>query len=406
MILQMYKGVFDPEKAEVIFPTTLAKVQTEMRGLEEFGKSYGVVRSVSGEGPAQLLNGRVQVDDLNTEAGIQRLNRLAEVIDNMSSEKLELLSGALALERAANLDDVLRVTDSLEQYELFPQIKTDEDLGHFLVDTSFITGKFSFPEKTRPYLDYAKIGAEQRGVLGGMYTSIGFIKRREETPVQAEAPGTITLTLATTERGDTLILPASEKQLNQAKSDLEIEDFSQAVIAGVDYKVPCLDQLIPMDCITVEDANELALCLQRFKTDGETTKYCVALEVEEPSTFTEALNLAIDIDDYELISDSEREYGQEALRRLGADDELLETIDGYTDFDQLGLASGPPSETQRSGFTGERSHSETSELWPQAEAKDVELVATKEDGVRQTGYGLIRRLSKPFPEPEIGQTMM
>ena len=47
-----------------------------------------------------------------------------------------------------------------------------------------------------------------------------------------------------------------------------------------------------------------------------------------------------------------------------------------------------------------------SELWPQAEAKDVELVATKEDGVRQTGYGLIRRLSKPFPEPEIGQTMM
>ena len=107
-----------------------------------------------------------------------------------------------------------------------------------------------------------------------------------------------------------------------------------------------------------------------------------------------------------MISDSEREYGQEALRRLGADDELLDTIDGYTDFDQLGRASGSPSETQRSGFTGERSHSETSELWPQAEAKDVELVATKEDGVRQTGYGLIRRLSKPFPEPEIGQTMM
>ena len=370
MVLQMRKGILESEKAEVIFPTTLAKVQAEMRGLEEFGKSYGVVRNVSGEGPAQLLNGRVQVDDLNTEAGIQRLNRLAEIIGNMSSEKLELLSGALALERAANLDDVLRVTDSLEQYELFPQIRTDEDLGHFLVDTSLVTGKFSFPKGTRPYLDYAKIGAEQRGVLGGMYTSIGFIKRREEIPVQAEAPGTMTLTLATTERGDTLILPASAEQLNQAKSDLEIEDFSQAVIAGVDYKVPCLDQLIPMDCITVEDANKLALCLQRLKTDGETMKYCAALEVEEPSTFTEALDLAIDIDDYELISDSEQEYGREALRRLGADDELLDTIDGYTDFDQLGRAM------------------------------------MEEDGVRQTGYGLIRRLSKPFPEPEIGQTMI
>ena len=91
MVLQMRKGILDSEKAEVTFPATLAKVQTEMRGLEEFGKSYGVVRIVSGEGPAQLLTGRVKVDDLNTEAGIQRLNRLAEVIDNMSSSFSSLI---------------------------------------------------------------------------------------------------------------------------------------------------------------------------------------------------------------------------------------------------------------------------------------------------------------------------
>jgi hypothetical protein len=30
----------------------------------------------------------------------------------------------------------------------------------------------------------------------------------------------------------------------------------------------------------------------------------------------------------------------------------------------------------------------------------------EQDGVRQTGFGLVRRLSKPFPEPEVGQTMM
>ena len=61
---------------------------------------------------------------------------------------------------------------------------------------------------------------------------------------------------------------------------------------------------------------------------------------------------------------------REALRRLGADDELLDTIDGYMDFDQLG--------------------------------RDM----MEEDRVRQTGYGLIRRLSKPFPEPETGIQMM
>lgn len=46
MVLQMQKGILDSERADVTFPTTLAKVQTEMRGLEEFGKRYGVVRSV------------------------------------------------------------------------------------------------------------------------------------------------------------------------------------------------------------------------------------------------------------------------------------------------------------------------------------------------------------------------
>lgn len=361
MMLQIRKGILDSEKTDIIFPTTLETVQTEMRGLEEFGKSYGVVRSVSGEGPAQLLTGRVKVDDLNTEAGIQNLNRLAEVIDNMSDETLKLLSGALALERAANLDDVLHITDSLEQYELFPQIRTDEDLGHFLVDTSFITGKFSFPEKTRPYLDYAKIGAEQRNTLGGAYTAHGFVKRREEAPVQEEAPRAVVLTLMSLEQSDTLILPASVEQLEQAKRALEIEDFSQAVIAGIDYTVSCLGQLIPMDCISVEDANEMAFCLRQLKAHGEVNKYCAALEVEEPSTFTVALDMAIDIDDYELISSSEREYGRQALRRMGANDEVLEAIEGYTDFDRLG-----------------------SEMM-------------EEDGVRQTGFGLVRRLGKPFP---------
>lgn len=370
MNMRMWKGILGSEEATITFPTTLAKVQTEMRGLEEFGKSYGPVSGVCGEGPAQVLNRCVKVDDLNTEAGIQNLNRLAEVIDRMGSERLNLLSGALALEQAKDLNDVLHIIGSLDQYEIFPKIETDEDLGHFLVDTAPITGKFSFPEETKPYLDYAKIGAEQRDALGGVYTPHGLVKRREEAPVQTETPRTMLLTLKTSEQSCPLVLPASEEQMDHAKRRLGIEDFSQAVIDSVEYTAPYLDRLIPTDCITVEHANELADCLQQLKADGEMTKYCAVLEIEEPDSFAEALDLAIDLDDYELVSDNEREYGREALRRIGADDELLDTIDGYTDFDELGRAM------------------------------------MEQDGVRQTGFGLVRRLSKPFPEPEVGQTMM
>ena len=327
--------------------------------------------SISGvNSPIPNLYPYVQHADLESGADIEKLNTLDARINGMTQEEQHLFSGALELECTGDLDFAVHVATSLDRYEIFPKIKTDEDLGRFLVDTAFMTGKFPFPEEARPYLDYARIGAEQRDSLGGVYTPHGLVKRREESPIQKETPSTITLTLMTSERSDTLLLPASEEQLEQAKRDLEIDDFSQAVIAGVDYKTPCLEQLIPRDCITVEYANEMALCLRRLNTDGETMKYCAALEVEEPATFTEALDMAIDIDDYELISSSEREYGRQALRRMGANDEVLEAIEGYTDFDRLGS----------------------------------EMMET--DGVRQTGFGLVRRLGAPFPPaPEPDQKM-
>ena len=371
MNLRMWKGILNSEEATITFPTTLAEVQKEMRGLEEFGKSYGPVRGVGGEGPAQVLNGRVRVDDLNTEAGIQNLNQLAELIDHMGIEKLELLNGALALERAKNLNDVLHTIAGLDQYEIFPRLKTDEDLGHFLVDTAPITGKFSFPKEAKPYLDYDKIGAEQRKVLGGVFTPHGLVKRRETVLVQEEAPGTMRLALKTTERSYSLALPASDKQLEQAKRSLGVEDFAQAEITAAKFSSPYLAELLPLDTVSVEDANALALCLQEMEQeDGELMKFCAALEAEQPDTFTKALNIAMNQDDYERVPEDMEKYGKQVLRRAGADDEVIDTIDGYMDFTRLGEDS------------------------------------MVEDGVRRTEFGLVRRLSSPFPpEPEMGPVM-
>ena len=372
MNLRMWKGIANSKEATVTFPTTLAKAQLEISGLEELGKSYSPISGVGGEGPAQVLNGRVRFDDLNTESGIRNLNRLAEVIDHADSERLEFLSGVLALERAKNLNDVLRIISGLDQYEIFPRIKTDEDLGHFLVDTAPSTGKFSFPEEVRPYLDYARIGAEQRNALGGMHTTNGFIKRREDVPVQKERPGTITLTLMTSKQSDTLILPAADEQLEQAKEALNVEEFAQASITDVKFSSPQLAGLLPLDTITVEDANTLSMCLQEMEQeDGELLKFCAVLEVEQPGAFTEVVTIAMDRDNYEQVPEDMDEYGKQVLRRIGADDEIIDTIDGYMNFTQLGEDS------------------------------------LEEDGVRRTEFGLVRRLSQPFPPgPEIGQSMM
>ena len=134
--------------------------------------------------------------------------------------------------------------------------------------------------------------------------------------------------------------------------------------------MPFLADVIPMDDILVEEAIALSTCIQDMtRQDGELLKYCSALAEEGPTTFSEALTIAMDIDDYERVPDDAGEYGKQVLRRIGADDELIDAIDGYMDFERLGTDS------------------------------------MAEDGVRQTGYGLVRRLSSPFPTQEAGQTM-
>lgn len=193
----------------------------------------------------------------------------------------------------------------------------------------------------------------------------------EDAPVQAETPRMMLLTLKTSERSCPLALPASEGRLAHAKKALGIEEFSQAVIDSVEYTAPYLNHLIPTDGITVEDANELALCLQEIKAEGEAMKYCAVLEVEQPSTFSEALNIVMDRDDYEIVPEDMDEYGKQVLRRAGADDEIIDMMDGYMDFARLGKDS------------------------------------LEEDGVRRTEFGLVRRLSTPFPEQsEMGQQML
>ena len=159
--------------------------------------------------------------------------------------------------------------------------------------------------------------------------------------------------------------------MTQAKRDLDVEDFSQTGITAVKFSAPQLNSLIPLDTISVEDANALALCLKEMEQeDGEEMKFCAVLEVEQPDTFAEALNIAMDRDDYEMVPENSEEYGKQVLRRIGADGEIIDTIDGYMDFAQLGTDS------------------------------------LAEDGVRRTEFGLVRRLSNPFPpEPEMGPVM-
>ena len=48
------------------------------------------------------------------------------------------------------------------------------------------------------------------------------------------------------------------------------------------------------------------------------------------------MRFSIELDDYERVPDDPEEYGKQVLERIGADEELISTLDGFTDFEAMG----------------------------------------------------------------------
>lgn len=315
--------------------------------------------------PIPNLAGYIRSANINGP-DLGKLKLLAEKLDCMTECEQQILSTALDAESVNGLDDVLSIADNLGSYTFLPNICSDRELGVFLVDTGYL----DFPEHLRSYIDYESVGAEYYANFGGAYSSFGYVRRNDAEPkLDSDRKAVFTAHLQASGRRCVLKLPATDAWLDAVRRQLQVDDFCEMELTKLECSIPYLKDILPQDCISVVDADKLALEIEGMEhTDGELLKYLSALCVEAPSTFQEALEVAYNADDYERVSDDAEEYGKEALRRIGADDEIIDTIDGYMDFERFGAA----------------------------------MMA--EDGVRQTEFGLIRRLSEPFPSPQQGQT--
>ena len=357
------------EKVPIAFPTEASKVWSEMSGLEEFG-ICGTIKYIIGEGISGYFAGHITLADLNSESGIQKINQLADLVGAMDDTTQKIFIGVLAAELPASLDGILHAASKVGQYELIAEASTDRELGEWLVNHRHLGTEI--PDTVRPYLDYPFIGAQYYKSHEGAYTPNGYVRLREPFPVLETAePHTIHLALTARSGEFPLDLPVTEAQMDQVKEALGIEDFAQASVGAVSFFSPHLSGLIPLDAVTVEEANELAGWLQELdREDTGLMKFCAVLEVEQPDTFSKALTIAMDLDDYELVPADMNKYGRQVLQRVGANEQLLDTIDGYMDFTRLGEDS------------------------------------MAEDGVRRTQLGSVRRLSAPWPQQgEQGQTM-
>lgn len=358
---QLYLSIQGAKEGVTLWlPATPAEISEAFAWFDRLGVPQSSIQITDTTSSVQNLGRYIASVNINDPLNMTKLNELAESIEQMDAHQCSVFAGALDAESVNGLDDVIRISKTLDQYILISGVSNDKELGGFLVES----GYRNFPDYVQPYLDYAGIGREYYAERGGAYTSAGYVLRKESQQEQRPKDSIIfTLYLrAANDRSYKLPLPATEEEIEEARRSLYVQDIDQCSIDRLDH-LPYLAEYIPNLSITVEDANNLALSIEEMRQrDGELLKYLAMLSLEKPDTFPDALHLSSNLDDYERIIEGTYEYCQSVLRRHGADEELIEALEGYMDFEKFGSD------------------------------------AMEEDGVRGTEFGLIRRCSQPFEE--------
>ena len=105
--------------------------------------------------------------DVEDSEQFQKLQKLAERTEALSPAKAAIFSGALDAECVWNLEGALTVADRLDEYMLVNNVSSDSELGIYLVNK----GITPFPDRFKPYINYARVGAEYREKHGGEYSA-------------------------------------------------------------------------------------------------------------------------------------------------------------------------------------------------------------------------------------------
>lgn len=201
--------------------------------------------------------------DVEDSEQFQKLQKLAERTEALSPAKAAIFSGALDAECVWNLEGALTVADRLDEYMLVNNVSSDSELGIYLVNKGIIP----FPDRFKPYINYARVGAEYREKHGGEYSSGNYVQKK--TPellenerldgvfrIWMENPCPVRVQSETAQ----ITLPATFEQLESARQLLGVDSLNMAKLTRVEALRPYLGEYLPLQGmdLRLEQLDELA----------------------------------------------------------------------------------------------------------------------------------------------------
>lgn len=287
--------------------------------------------------------------------------------DETATKKLQCL---WEKESVSSLDDMLDAASRLNEFDFYPEITTEHELGVYLVEN----GDIYFEPKVRPYLNYNAIGIEYHAEHSAYFGVHGYICHSgcQVQELDKDRPEIFKVHLYTPHVGSTMTgpyklkLPASDEVLEQALSRIGVTDFNTATIIEIECSLDGLGKASSYIQPSVSLLNEIAIDVEGImKNDGAMETFYGAVYCEGANTWQQVANIIMDLDDYEMHKGFTvaEEYGEYVLNHPKEFDfNMIEDVKDFVDLDAYGE------------------------------------YRMKEDGVLWSQWGLMRRLSSPFTQ--------
>ena len=155
--------------------TEIADVAATMESLKSMSKTVTIQGAAS-----EVMNLGLYLSgvDLAAEGELERINQLADRLEHMSEVDCDKFAGMLDANSISGTEDILKLTERLDDYTIMPNCSSPRSIGRYLVDC----GAFPVPEKLTGYIDYGAVGSEFQNEHGGAVCCRGYVVRKEGLP--------------------------------------------------------------------------------------------------------------------------------------------------------------------------------------------------------------------------------
>ena len=156
-------------------PAEKADVAATMESLKSMSKTVTIHGAAS-----EVMNLGLYLSgvDLAAEGEVERINQLAERLEQMSEIDCDKFAGMLDANSISGTKDILNLTERLDDYTILPNCSSPRSIGRYLVGS----GAFSVPEELTGYIDDSAVGTEFQNEHGGAVCCRGYVVRKEGLP--------------------------------------------------------------------------------------------------------------------------------------------------------------------------------------------------------------------------------